>query len=92
MNTRCKPGELCVIVSAPWFSSHLIGCVRRVLEVSSRSLPDNPMWTYEGSRLRYIDNGEEIDYLDDCLLRPLRDPGEDARDEMLHPLPQEVAA
>lgn len=39
----------------------------------------------------YLYPGDEA-WIADKYLRPIRDPGDDARDEMLRPLPEEVAA
>lgn len=88
---NCKPGDLAQVfrVTAKeieWALGRIVRCVR--LELLNGRLgwilehpleePDPGIWAW-------------CWIADDCL-RPIRDPGDDARDEMLRPLPQEVKA
>lgn len=47
-------------------------------------------WTLDGRLWRHFDG--RYTPIPDRDLRPIRDPGEDAVDELLRPLPQEVVA
>jgi hypothetical protein len=86
---NCKPGDLAVIVPGPppHFQADLdlIGTivkVTQVVTVRSDVLGQcGAQWAYEGRRL-YCD-GMEVLALSDLILRPIRDPGEDAKDETL---------
>jgi hypothetical protein len=82
--SRCKPGELAVIVRCQAEDSkHHIGkivrCVR--LEQTAQGVlgwrTDPLLTTKAGARIGW----------DDSVLRPIRDPGDDAKDETLSWLP-----
>jgi hypothetical protein len=84
---NCKPGDLAVVVRARFEAdTPLVGRVRRVTVLTTPSWTGSPRWLYEGERLT-LKNGEVINCLADAALRPIRDPGEDARDESLAWLP-----
>lgn len=76
---RCKPGDLAVIIRA----KHPENVGRLVTVVR---LNDDGLWLVEGK-------GPGI-YCRDENLRPIRDPGDDATDEMVERVgkPQEVTA
>jgi hypothetical protein len=91
---NCKPGDLAVIVNTLPAGKFLLG---RIVEVMHRveDHDEGPAWWVRLSR----DIRNPIDGMTgsegtaaDCFLRPIRDPGDDAQDEMLRPLPQEIAA
>jgi hypothetical protein len=75
---NCKPGELAVIVSGqvPEF-------IGRIVQVTELDMPFWPTaWRFV-ERLIPSDGSGEIRSIDDCALRPIRDPGHDAVDEMV---------
>ncbi len=92
---NCNPGDTAAIVYCPRGAEHLRG---RIVRLTNRA-PDSPAipwrpeidarvcWYYEGERL-VLRSGKAVEYLNDCCLRPIRDPGDDAQDEMLRPLPK----
>lgn len=97
---NCKPGDLAVIVMAPRGAEHLLGLVRKVTERAPDCDPvpwrpninAMPAWYYEGELLR-LRSGVEVKKLNDCCLRPIRNPGDDAADESkawLPPVPLPV--
>jgi hypothetical protein len=90
-----KPGDLAVTFGAPTDNGLLV----EVGEEVSVPEPEFRFWgrfynvTSLGSPF-HIDPGvrEQSCYWPGRLLRPIRDPGDDAKDEMLRPLPHEVTA
>jgi hypothetical protein len=87
---NCKPGDLAVIVFCPRGAEHLLGRMVR-LTVRAPDCPPvpwrpevdaRPSWCYEGERLT-LRSGTVVEKLNDCCLSPIRDPGDDAIDEML---------
>lgn len=80
---NCKPGDLAVIVNGGYFDRHLIGKIVRVLAISQKE--PNICWSYDGPRLSTV-WGAVIGLADE-MLRPIRDPGDDATDETLTWLP-----
>lgn len=97
---NCKPGDLAIVVKA--YRPETVGKIVEVLDFLGRTqfrdgtfLDD--CWAVYGNF-----QGSSYDQwciknlceacLPDAWLRPIRDPGDDARDEMLRPLPQEVTA
>lgn len=92
---RCKVGDLVRFVGNPRGRPNIHGWIGRVVRFDpSRAgldawrvqppLPGDVVW--EGGQ-SYLP-----DWVLDSALSPLRDPGDDAKDEMLLPLPQEVTA
>lgn len=79
---NCKPNDVAVVVTTcGWeLCSNLLGSIVRVQRPVS-NLDDEQSWTYEGRRLRNK-RGEEAECLPDAWLRPLRNPGDDAVDEV----------
>ena len=88
---RCKVGDLAIYVGGRTPRGTRVAIDRhlgRLFEVLGPLLPDGelPMW-----EVRPVDGSNSGECHDLCL-RPIRDPGDDARDEMLRPLPNEVTA
>lgn len=94
---NCKPGDLAIVISAPPRNPQLIGTIVRVLKVR----PDFKFEEFGGvfaaclvrpPRPAWGDNGELSDtgWVQDWRLRPIRDRGGDAMDEMTHPQLLEV--
>lgn len=84
---NCKQGDLAVIVKCVGGKSqernigHICRCVKAV-----RAPWGDPGWLIDPP----APLGQTL--CTDGSLRPIRDPGDDARDEMLRPLPNEVTA
>ena len=75
---NCKPGDLAVVVCA----GRLEGRVIRVTSLDpGRSPCGRPLWLYEGDLTD--PDGFRYESIWDHILRPLRDPGDDAVDEMV---------
>jgi hypothetical protein len=74
---RCKPQDLAVVVEG--FPVENIGRVIRVTQ--SFTMLGEVLWRYEG-QLEGPNGSQARAVADDCL-RPLRDPGDSARDESL---------
>jgi hypothetical protein len=94
---NCKPGDLAVIVKLfqddePSFLGKLLR-VTRLRSKGSDLGYEGQAWEYEGPRLVHKRMGAYLAIADECL-RPIRDPGEDARDETLNwlPVPQKEIA
>ena len=82
MKTNCKPGDLAVVVKAK--HSRHIGSLVRVIGKSE--FPHSSglfSWLAVGK----IDGVEKAGAAPDAWLRPIRDPGDDAKDETLNWLP-----
>lgn len=73
---NCKPGDLAVVVSTLGFPvlSRALGAIVKVIRIDEIRTPFGPMWEVEH---------HDIERAADACLRPIRDPGEDARDESL---------
>ena len=92
---NCKQGDLAIIVeSAADNAGKIVRCVKaagvcsmfdrhgtRRTEAAWEVDPPLPGWA-----------GDVHNKVFDAQLRPIRDPGDDAKDEMLRPLPKEVHA
>lgn len=90
MNLRCRPGDLCVIVDDEFPEN--LGKFLTVVK-SAEAIEGKPAWQcFSPSILRawnafgtaseLTEPNELVDWTDDAL-RPLRDPGDDATDEIL---------
>lgn len=93
---NCKPGDIAMIVGGiPENHGRLVLVLHRndhgiqewVCEALSRIMTRD---TKTGPL--YWANPGKLGCISDSNLRPIRDPGDDAQDEMLRPLPHEVAA
>lgn len=85
---RCEPNDLAVIIFGEVTDPNMwVGTIVRVLEVVN-----GRYWTFDGPKLVHPVFGE-CTAVADHALRPIRDPGDDATDEMLQLLgkPNEVA-
>lgn len=85
-----KPGDLAVIIKGGWAAA--AANEGRIVEVV-RAFPfivEGAFSWYVKGRL-VMPGGAEVGELGvkDCDLRPIRNPGDDAVDEMLRPLPAE---
>jgi hypothetical protein len=87
---NCRPGDMAVIVNGGQFHSEHEGKIVQVLHLLSPTA-DGPLWAYQpplmSSKFRVVIPGVE-----DIVLRPIRDPGDDATDETLawKPVPVET--
>ncbi|PZQ77957.1 MAG: hypothetical protein DI563_02015 [Variovorax paradoxus] len=83
---RCKVGDIAVIVGGAYemLLGKVVTCVELIHDFPS------PHWVVDPEPIDPSDGRPFA--IDDRTLRPLRDPGDDAQDEMLRPLPQEVTA
>lgn len=101
---NCKPGDLAIVVRGAKSGGRIVRCIRLVsmgaimLTKCGRPVQltgwTEPVWALDGWVVFEIaPYGEvEVPAAADSCLRPIRDPGDDAKDEMLRPLPQEVCA
>lgn len=96
---NCKPGDLAIVVrSYAGNEGKIVRCVRLLSEAQLWEGPGidsliSPDWEVD-LPLRNCGGGMQSS-IPDCLLRPIRDPGDDAVDETLLRLPsprQEVTA
>lgn len=89
---NCKPGDICIIVNGLDFGKQHIGKVIRVTKLHSGYWG---CWEYEGEWL-LSPSGFEIVAIEDYCLRPIRDPGDDAVDEVIErlgsPVTEEAAS
>ena len=98
---NCKPGDLAIVVKAnrvPENVGRIVKVVRLVSRgevlFSSGCVNGTAGWLVEGRVRSFLGfNGNEGVFPDNCL-RPIRDPGDDAQDEMLVLLgkPEQVTA
>jgi hypothetical protein len=83
---NCRPGDLAVIVRPVgrlhFVTDHLLGKIVRVTKLFGPESDPDPYWLYEGEPLP-LPHGHIAIAIADKALRPLRDPGEDAKDETL---------
>jgi hypothetical protein len=102
---NCKPGDLAIVIRGR--SGKNDGKIVRVIRPSSGNQSaggwtwvhypeDGPAWMCEGGDL-YTGNGNlagNIGFFRDSSLKPIRDPGDDAVDEMVQKLgkPEGVTA
>jgi hypothetical protein len=86
---NCKPGDLAVVVRTATEVAELRGKImKRHAPISDGTGWEwgRPAWEFEGAPL-ITRTGFQVDVTDDSCLRPIRDPGDDARDETLDWLP-----
>lgn len=84
---NCKPGDLCYLV-AP-FNAASRGRVVTVLRAARTKETFGRRTFYRSAAVGWVIVGPNMPKsvaADECL-RPIRDPGDDAKDEILRPLP-----
>lgn len=91
---NCKPGDLAVIVRSK--NTRNIGFITRCVAFKPTRRGE-PAWLIDPPCPvgNYVDESGVFrlsDWAYDSHLLPIRDPGDDAKDEMLRPLPHEVTA
>jgi hypothetical protein len=74
---NCKPGDLAMIVRSihPVFLGRMV-TVHNVIDTNRYGA----CWSYSGNL--HVE-GRAIEYVEDCCLKAIRDPGDDAVDEMV---------
>jgi hypothetical protein len=87
---NCKPGDLARVVHT--IETELIGMADKIVRVTvaSRSASQEMAWAYEGEMFKCKCTPSctnVVQCIPDEDLRPIRDPGDDARDETLTWLP-----
>lgn len=91
MNLNCKPGDLARVISTPETRMHGVeDWIVKVTVASSDFNAGRPAWCYEGATRcppKGPFKGIGIEAFADDLLRPMRDPGDDAVDETLLRIP-----
>lgn len=91
---NCKQGDLAIIVGSVAAKEGKEGLIIRVLSCGTDPDHGVPSWTYEGNVIH--PSGIRYRRILDCFLRPIRDPGDDAVDEVIQrigsPNKQEQAA
>lgn len=82
MTLRCKPGDLCVIVSAtnPQNRNRFV----TVLPGEVHHIDGYECWLVHSPTPMAVFGGRShLVFVPDAWMRPIRDPGEDAQDETL---------
>ncbi|OUM00541.1 hypothetical protein [Variovorax sp. JS1663] len=87
MNTRCKPGELAIVVDAVGGDRTFLGYI--VTTVRLIHHPDGRVAWFTDPLLVHPSDGCRILWFDTSL-RPIRDPGDDAIDWVSHRRPRSV--
>jgi hypothetical protein len=89
---NCKPGDLAVVVREMPLSPGMLGRIVRVVRratdferlsgfrVTTEGIPG---WVVEAPRMNWEGDVVDSRAISDHLLRPIRDPGDSAVDEML---------
>jgi hypothetical protein len=94
---NCKPGDLAIVVwSEAGNEGKILRCLRLVRKsVLMKNFEVKEDWCWEIDRQIPGCHGTPTRFVRDSILRPIRDPGDDAVDETLLRLPsprQEVTA
>lgn len=89
---NCKPGDLAIIIrSEAGNEGKIVRCVKLSTTARIRrrdnSIVTDGVWELDRELIGW--RGRKSRFIHDSCIRPIRDPGEDARDEMLRPLPKE---
>ena len=90
MTLRCKPGDLCVIVSAsnPQKKNRFV----TVLPGDVHHIEGYDCWLVHSPTPMAVFGGRShLVFVPDAWMRPIRDPGEDATDQTLTWLPVPAA-
>lgn len=91
---NCKPGDLAIVVrSKSGNEGKIVRCIRLCTpaEADAEHYWSGPLWKVDA--LLVAKRRGDVKFTPHCpdeCLRPIRDPGDDAQDEMLRPLPNEV--
>lgn len=85
---NCKQGDVAIVVNS------LAGNEGKIIRVTVLRQAFNhpngePVWEYTGAVLAGT-RGPVASAIADRFLRPIRDPGDDAKDEMLRSLPTRI--
>lgn len=82
---NCKPGDMAVVVGSKSLGGQLNGSFVRCISL----VPGEDYWNVEALSPALIDlfRKHGVMQIYDSKLRPIRDPGDDARDETLDWLP-----
>lgn len=86
---NCKPGDLAIFVrSSAGNEGAIVRCIRLATEDELRNWQhtrwDGPVWLIDHPIPRVGPNNYPAPLAKDRNLRPIRDPGDDARDETLN--------
>lgn len=74
---NCRPGDMAMVIRSIY--PHLLGRIITVHNLLT-TRDGSPCWSYTGN----LDTPYgPPHYAEDCCLRPIRDPGDDAVDEMV---------
>jgi hypothetical protein len=78
---NCKPGDLARVISCE--KTREVGIVDKIIKITrlTQNYWGVPSWNFEG-RLRGS-SGAPVTCIPDSMLRPIRDPGDDAQDQTL---------
>ena len=88
---NCKQGDLAIIVGTTNFNAGKIVRCLKLLPTARLNIPPGivetapNVWLVEPPLMAWTGNLSTL--VRDRNLRPIRDPGDDERDEMLRPLP-----
>lgn len=80
---NCKPNDLAIVVKSQY--PHLLGHVIRVkhfMTLDNGTAEGILVWAYEGDLINTA--GQRVAYAEDVCLKPIRDPGDKAVDEMVN--------
>ena len=99
---NCRPGDLAMVVGKCRILPHMPGLptayMPHVLVTVAELVPEqglDPVWLLEEPVHITVDTHPKLTAhvmvlgLPDSCLRPIRDPGDDAKDELIRPLPKE---
>lgn len=90
---NCKPGDLAIIVrSLAGNEGKIVRCLEGVWSIETMPWGDRASFMWRTDTVLKSWSGSFDCWIADRQLRPIRDPGDDAKDEMLRPLPHEVTA
>lgn len=83
---NCRPGDMAMVVESMF--PRLLGRIITVHNLLLMGPKKIPCWSYTGN---LSVPGYQVEFAEDYCLRPIRDPGDDAVDEMvqLHGKPVE---
>jgi hypothetical protein len=94
---NCKPGDLAIVVRG-MYSDENVGKLVRTVRLVPLHDADGPSWEVESLSGFLMHPRVELcglrGWFEDSRLRPIRDPGDDAQDEMLVLLgkPEQITA